>query len=181
MRRMWCSVFDQHNLRHYTRECSQVYQRIVDPVPIIQSWTSTDLDGREYGDKCPYFDSCAITLDAGKCWPTDQKFTFIGEVGRVVNYDASQDPPIVSVTFNDGRTSYDFDRNFVKLERKSMYGKSGRTSSPSLCKNYFVINFCDVMIELWWVLRTPNQFLIQKRKGFNVTEPACSYDTTNDR
>ncbi len=65
-----------------------------------------------------------MTLDAGKCKKEDLRFTFIGRVGRVVKYDTSKDPPIVSVTFNDGRTSYDFDETWIKMEyTKSMYGK----------------------------------------------------------
>jgi len=116
---MWCSVYDKDNMRHFTRECSPIYQRDSSK---IRSWTSADLDGIEYDGKCPYYESCTLTLDAGKCKYEDLRFTFEGYVGRVVNYDTSQNPPIVSVTFNDGRTSYDFEEGMVKLERKSMYG-----------------------------------------------------------
>lgn len=166
--KMWCSVYDRFNLRHYTRECSPVYQRVLPDneqttlgssgttLAFSKTWTSQDLDGTEYDGKCPYFESCATTLDAGKCKGGDRQFTFGGHVGRVVKYDTSQNPPIVHVTFNDGRTSYQFEEPMVRLERKSMY-------------------------EMWWVLRTENEFIVQKRKGFNVTNPACSYDTTNDR
>ena len=166
--RMWCSVYDRYNLRHYTRECSPVYQRVLpdneqaisngegSTLGFDKSWTSQDLDGTEYDGKCPYFESCTTTLDAGKCKGGDRQFTFGGYVGRVVKYDMTQNPPIVHVTFNDGRTSYQFEEPMVRLERKSMY-------------------------EIWWVLRTENEFIVQKRKGFNVTNPGCSYDTTNDK
>jgi hypothetical protein len=35
--------------------------------------------------------------------------------------------------------------------------------------------------ELWWVVRNPSNRVVQKRKGFNVTEPHCTFDTTNNR
>ena len=35
--------------------------------------------------------------------------------------------------------------------------------------------------EIWWTLRTPSELVVQKRKGFNVTEPLCSFDTVNNR
>lgn len=172
---MWCSVYDKENLRHFTRECSAVYQR---SEAIAKSWTSKDLDGIEYDDKCPYFDSCVVTLDAGKCKFDDLRFTFQGFVGRVVDYDTSVTPPIVSVTFNDGRTWYNFEEPMVKLEKKSMYGEVLMNSVIVLL---IAVNNFHLFVELWWVLRTPNQFLVQKRKGFNVTYPACTYDTVNNR
>lgn len=36
-------------------------------------------------------------------------------------------------------------------------------------------------VELWWVLRTPSEFIVQKRKGFAVTNPGCTFDTANNR
>lgn len=32
-----------------------------------------------------------------------------------------------------------------------------------------------------WVKRTRSEFVIEKKKGFNVTSPICTFDTTNDR
>jgi len=174
---MWCSVYDKDNLRHFTRECSQVYQT---SETTVKTWTSIDLDGVEYDDKCPYFDSCTLTLDAGKCKFNDLRFTFIGHVGRVVNYDTSVNPPIVSVTFNDGRTWYNFEDTMVKLETKSMYGKNKCDNSGTF-RHFMFLFIYYICVELWWVLRTPNQYLVQKRKGFNVTFPMCTFDTTNNR
>jgi hypothetical protein len=31
------------------------------------------------------------------------------------------------------------------------------------------------------VVRSPSEFTVQKRKGFNVTEPQCTFDTTHNR
>merc|ERR1711991_897481 len=107
----------------------------------VNSWTSEDLDGTGYGAKCPYFDGCGRTFDDDRrCEGQDYPFSFAGYVGRVVKYDDSQNPAIVHVTFNDGRTSYQFEEPMVRLERKSMY-------------------------EIWWILRTENEFVVQKRKG----------------
>ena len=37
------------------------------------------------------------------------------------------------------------------------------------------------MYEIWWVLRTKSEFVVQKRKGFNITEPGCTFDTVINR
>lgn len=81
----------------------------------------------------------------------------MGRVGRVVGYDPTPITPVVTVTFNDGRTAYDIEEDDLNLEyTKSMY-------------------------EIWWVKRTRSEFIVEKRKGFNVTYPTCTFDTTNDR
>lgn len=153
-----CSGIDVSNQREYIKECSLVYKSS----DIIEnSWTSDELIGNEYSAVCPYNPSCAITVDAGKCKGDlrgdDLKYTFIGYVGRVTKLDNRAAIPQVWVTFNDGRTSYQFDQEMVSLERyKSMY-------------------------EIWWVIRTPSEFIVQKRKGFNITSPLCTFDKTNDR
>lgn len=163
--KLWCGLYDEPNRRHYTRECSPVYQSILNEEtkgsPVVDSWTSTDLVGDHYIGKCPYYDSCALpgenaTTKKTECYEPDFQFTFLGYYGRVVAVDRLQNPAVISVTFNDGRTSYDFKETDLKLEKKSMY-------------------------EIWWVVRTQNQFIVQKRKGFNVTVPRCTYDSTNDR
>jgi hypothetical protein len=152
--RMMCSVRENRDRRHYVRNCSQVYQ--ADP-NVQRSFTSDDLDGEDYSEVCPYFDSCALTTDDGKCRFEDLVYTFQGRVGRVTAVDDSSLIPTVLVTFNDGRTSYLFNKDMVRLETyKSMY-------------------------EMWWVLRTKSEFVVQKRKGFNVTEPGCTFDTVNNR
>jgi hypothetical protein len=123
---MWCSAYDEENRRHYTRACGPVFQtNSFDDDSLskkVRSWTSIDLEGFEYDGKCPYYDSCSLTLDNGLCKFSDYVFSFEGYVGRVVNVDTSQQPNIVSVTFNDGRTSYNFLITMLKLEPKSMYG-----------------------------------------------------------
>jgi hypothetical protein len=85
------------------------------------------------------------------------RFTFTGRVGRVVAYDATPTIPVVTVTFNGGRTSYEIEEDDLYLE----YDKS--------------------MYEIWWVKRTRSEFVVEKKKGFNVTSPICTFDTTNDR
>ena len=36
-------------------------------------------------------------------------------------------------------------------------------------------------VELWWVMRTPSQFTVLKRKGFSVSNPQCTFDSNNNR
>lgn len=155
---MTCAVYDEHDQRSYMRPCAPVtpsYDQNGNVIP--QSYTSIDLDGKVYDGVCPYFDNCALTLNNGQCRGGDLVYSFIGQVGRATAVDNSALIPTVNVTFNDGRTSYQFNQDQVKLElTKSAY-------------------------ELWWVLRTPSQFVVQKRKGFNVTNPICTFDLTNNR
>ena len=153
-----CGLLDPDDSITYTAECP--------PVSYDSStgyYSSSVLDGKEYVSQCAYFDSCATTADFdaqsgnGKCKGEDFIFTFIGRVGRVVLVDADKDPVEYEVTFNDGRTSYRFTEEQLKLEPgKSMY-------------------------EAWWVVRTPSEFVVQKRKGFNISSPQCTYDTTNEQ
>lgn len=151
---MMCSVREVADNRYYVRACSDVYQ--ADP-DVTRSFTSDDLFGVDYSDVCPYFSSCALTTDDGKCRGDDLVYTFQGRVGRVTYVDDAALIPTVLVTFNDGRTSYLFNKDMVQLETlRSMY-------------------------EVWWTLRTPSEFVVQKRKGFNVTEPRCTFDTVNNR
>eukprot|EP00605_Chrysophyceae_sp_TOSAG23-4_P000970 GSChrysophyteH1.ASY1.ANO1.1070.1 assembled CDS len=152
--RMVCSTYERLDMRHYVRACLPVTQ--TDP-NVARSWSSDDLDGKEYDGLCPYYDSCALTLDDGKCKGEDLQFTFMGRVGRVTFVDDISLIPKVRVTFNDGRTSYLFNKDQVQKE----YSLS--------------------MYEVWWVLRTKSEFVVQKRKGFNVTEPKCTFDIVNNR
>jgi len=152
--KMMCSVYERRDLRHYVRGCLPVLQS--DP-NVFRSWTSDDLDGKEYDGLCPYFDSCALTLDDGKCKGEDLVYTFMGRVGKVTFVDDVSLIPKVRVTFNDGRTSYLFNKDQVQKE----YSLS--------------------MYEIWWVLRTKSEFVVQKRKGFNITSPKCTFDTVNNR
>jgi hypothetical protein len=151
---MMCSVRDAKDRRHFVRPCSTVYQESAN---VARCYTSEDLFGEDYSGVCPYFDSCALTTDDGKCRGDDLVYTFQGRVGRVTHVDDTALIPTVLVTFNDGRTSYLFNKDMVELETyRSMY-------------------------EIWWTLRTPSELVVQKRKGFNVTEPLCSFDTVNNR
>jgi hypothetical protein len=65
-------------------------------------------------------------LDAGKCRAGDLTFSFIGRVGIVTALDNSQVIPQAWVSFNNGRTSYQFSQIDLKLETtsKSMYGEA---------------------------------------------------------
>ena len=88
----------------------------------MRSYTSEDLFGDDYSGVCPYFDSCALTTDDGKCRGDDLVYTFQGRVGRVTHVDDTALIPTVLVTFNDGRTSYLFNKDMVQLETyRSMY------------------------------------------------------------
>jgi len=152
--RMMCSAYDVGDRRHFSRNCTVLEKT---DAKRVRSWTSLDMLG-EYDGSCPYYASCGLTLDLGKCQFTDLRFTFIGRTGVVTQLDNAAVIPQVWVTFNDGRTSYQFRQADVKLETrpKSMY-------------------------EIWWVVRSPSEFTVQKRKGFNVTMPQCTFDTTNNR
>jgi hypothetical protein len=154
--RFMCGAYDIGDKVFYTRACQDVYE-------VATGFTSIDLDGVEYAGVCDYFDNCARTTEADpatgtmKCKKEDLLFSFIGRVGRVVARDDTKDPAEVFVTFNDGRTNYMFTEEMLTLESgKSMY-------------------------EVWWVVRTKSEFVVQKRKGFNVSSPQCTFDTVNDR
>ncbi len=119
-------------------------------------WDSQDISGTGYTATCPYFNGCVLAPTGG-CSGLDSPFTFAGQVGYVTAVETSLDSP-VQVTFNGGRTSYSFSSQHLALEyrQRSMY-------------------------ELWWVVRTKSDRRIQKRKGFNVTSPSCTFDLTNNR
>eukprot|EP01034_Spumella_vulgaris_P029738 gene29738-36833_t len=150
---MMCSVYAEPDQRHYTRECLNLTQSVVEPNLV----TSVDMFGG-YPSVCPYYPSCGTTLDSGKCRGSDLRFTFIGRVGIVTSLDNEAEIPTVSVTFNNWRTSYTFYQSDVKLE----------TTSKS-------------MYEIWWVVRSKVARTVMKRKGFNITNPLCTFDTTNNR
>jgi hypothetical protein len=158
---MMCSVLDSSagNHRHYTRDCSETeYQEGV-LFQYSAGYTSVDLLGKGYGGVCPYYSSCALNTDpsTATCESNgDYTFSFIGRDGRVAAIDNLAGT--IQVTFNDGRTAYEFAQDTVKIEsaQRSMY-------------------------EMWWVLRTASGSVVQKRKGFNVTSPACTFDANNNR
>jgi hypothetical protein len=147
-----CSVYDVENRRDYVRRCANVTKEL----PVTRGYRSIDMTWY-YDDICPYYDNCAKTIDAGKCGGTDLRFTFIGQVGVVTSVDNEATIPQVTVTFNNNRTSYQFSQEDVELQKyKSQF-------------------------ELWWVVRSPALNTVQKRKGFNITNPSCTFDSTNNR
>ncbi len=152
--RMMCSVYDVNDRRHYSRNCTKVEK--LDPNR-ERSWASIDLDS-QYDDMCPYYESCGLTRDMGKCRFDDVRFTFIGRVGVITALDNINVIPQAWVSFNYGRTSYQFAQSDIELETRS---KS--------------------MYEIWWVVRSKSWYTVQKRKAFNITSPSCTFDTTNNR
>jgi hypothetical protein len=144
---MMCSALSVDDRRHYTRNCSKIFKS--DPNR-DRSWLSIDLQG-QYDNECEYYDrymllgiimfcllwrlftsysgchsfSCGLTLDLGKCRGNDLRFTFIGRVGLITALDNADVIPKAWVSFNEGRTSYKFSQEDIKLETtpKSMYGK----------------------------------------------------------
>jgi hypothetical protein len=157
--RVMCSMYDPENMAFYTNDCPPVFQGSVfntetnTTVLIPNSFQSGQLIGNNYQGVCPYYANCAVTSSSGRCWNIDNPFTFIGRVGVVTAIDIFHIIPIVSVSFNGGRTSYDFLQTDLKLnEFKPMY-------------------------ELWWVLRTGSEFIVKKRKAFTVAYPLCTFDT----
>lgn len=152
--KVMCAYIDSKTKRAFTKPCSNVTE-----VPSNDggspTYTSDDLNGTDYFQPCPYFSNCGEARTA--CNAGDMRFTFTGRVGRVVGYDPAPTIPVAKVTFNDGRTSYEVEEDDLYLE----YDKS--------------------MYEVWWVKRTRSEFVVEKKKGFNVTSPTCTFDTTNDR
>jgi hypothetical protein len=149
-----CSVYDGVDQRFFTRDCfSVVYAEGSTILESDSGYSSPDLHGQGYSGVCPYYSSCA---EDTACDSVDYEFSFIGRNGKVVAVDDTTKK--VWVTFNDGRSSYEFDQEDVKLEyvQQSMY-------------------------EIWWVLRTQSGPVVQKRKGFNVTSPVCTFDAINNR
>lgn len=157
------SDWDQYDRRNYLREAKPVVKR-------SNSYRGGDLhEDSEYPEgyppgPCPYFNGCAVNKDCEadpincKCKNTDERFSFIGRVGRITSIDNVAIPPTVDLSFNKGRTSYTFEQQHVKLEKSSIS-----------------------QYELWWVKRTPSEYVIHNKKPFNVTYPDCTFDVTNDR
>ena len=149
--RVMCSVAGPPTLLTFTRNCTS----------LVYNSSTTDYSSRDlsasYTQVCPYYPSCGLLQNGTSCSGSDSSFTFSGRVGRVVEYRSTATPPTVLVTFNDGLTSYELLVSDVRLELSlSAY-------------------------ELWWVQRTPSEFIVQKRKGFNVTFPACTFDPLYNR
>lgn len=147
--------------RFYTFRCPEV---ALDNY--TQTYKSSMLRG-SYVRQCPYFDTCARAAFGKSCnvsetdpLDRDETFTFAGRVGKVTYVppdNAADGYDKYRVSFNDGRTDYQFDIDDLELE------------SPAY--NY----------QLWWVQRTRYNRIILKKKGFKVTSPQCTFDTVNDQ
>jgi hypothetical protein len=140
-----CELTNTH--RYYVAPCKPVSQNVT----AGEGFKSDDLSS-EYDAQCPYFDSCGFIDNTGTCEGADEAYDFRGYLGKVVEIPANLADPngIYKVTFNDGRTTYDF-----LLADLEMY-------EPPY--NY----------ELWFVQRTPYDFVIQQKKPFRVTGPKCT-------
>ena len=84
-----------------------------------------------------YFISCTKTLDSGKCRLGDVRYTFIGRVGIITRLDNTQVIPQAWVSFNNGRTSYQFSQEDLTLDvrTRSSYGN-----------DYFIIDWLIITI-----------------------------------
>jgi hypothetical protein len=115
-----------------------------------------------YTDKCPLgpaFQSCAESKHKHGCLGSDSLYSFAGEIGKVLYKSQNSDPQqnLYSVSFNDGRTTYIFPEYMLELQNPSA--------------NY----------ELWFVQRNRFEKILQKRKGFKVQRPNCTFDILNDQ
>lgn len=107
-------------------------------------FSSKDLSG-EYDEICPFggdFKTCGVMN--GKCSGDDSAYSFIGEVGSVVYFSTKGR---VGVTFNNGRTVYEFLEYQLKIIEPH--------------NNY----------ELWFVQKNRFETIVQKKKRFQVTWP----------
>lgn len=113
-------MYDSVIRRTYVDNCADVYY---DATLKDFKYTSDHLQG-DYNGICPYFSSCSLSDDT-KCKFSDLKFTFVGQVGLITDLDNEADIPQAWVTFNNGRTSYQFSQEDLILETRtqSMYGK----------------------------------------------------------
>mmetsp|Transcript_4353 Transcript_4353/g.8775 ORF Transcript_4353/g.8775 Transcript_4353/m.8775 type:complete len:612 (+) Transcript_4353:175-2010(+) len=144
-------------MRYYSTPCAHVNRTGNETTGF--SWTSPDL-ASSYKEKCEYFPTCG-KRDAGQtvCIGADDDFTFAGYIGKVVSIPDNLDDPngIYTVTFNDGRTTYNFLLSDIEMQEP------------------------DYNYELWFVQRTPYDLVIQQRKPFKVISPKCTYDIVNQR
>jgi hypothetical protein len=113
-----------------------------------------------YQNRCPLglaFQSCAMTTHG--CLGGDSFYTFSGETGKVYSIVQSVDPKmnLYNVSFNDGRTMYEFPQYMLELQNP--------------ISNY----------ELWFVQRNRLEKILQKRKGFRVQWPNCTFDLQSDQ
>jgi hypothetical protein len=116
---MMCSVADPKTGRTYTRKCKEV----VNVTKTLYGGEDIDNEGTApagFTDVCPYFDNCVLTKNAvdsnnrGSHLNTEcgrnNPYHFIGLLGRVIAIDTAPFIPVLTVTFNDGRTSYEIEQ-----------------------------------------------------------------------
>ena len=119
-------------------------------------FSSPDLHG-EYNTPCQLGDAFkACGGISSNCVGMDNKFSFRGKIGKVSRLPSKEDGTY-GVTFNDGRTEYSFQGHHLELQ--------------TLEANY----------ELWLVQRNRFEKILQKRKGFRVVWPRCTYDLKNNQ
>lgn len=77
-------------------------------------------------------------------------------------------------------TTEELHTNFLK---KMFVSNTTRVCMVSLKSGEFfvLIALINFVTEIWWVVRSRSGFTVQKRKGFNVTNPPCTFDATNNR
>ena len=97
------------------------------------------------------------------CFGNDSIHTFANAIGKVVTIENDPLNPsklfslLHGITFNDGRTVYEFPRHHLELVNPGS-------------------NF-----ELWFVQRNRFEKILQKKKGFRVSQPQCTFDSINDQ
>jgi len=136
----------------YAKECEEVKENTEG------LYSSNDLHGT-YSLPCPIgeaFKGCGIISDDSDCHGDDFPFSFRNRIGKVVRLPDVADNSY-GVSFNDGRTVYGFPEYHLKIQM-----------TPS---NY----------ELWFVQRNRFEKILQKKKGFRVIWPLCTFDPINDR
>ena len=56
---------------------------------------------------------------------------------------------------------------------------NNQTNRPLLISSSHPLTY--VQITSRWVVRSPTSRVVQKRKGFNITSPQCTFDKKNNR
>ena len=150
--------------RHFAHPCAVLTQAEDDGL-----LSSADLHGL-YRRACPLgrpFRGCGRaerdpTTEGGAgtpCHEGDRRFSFAGEVGRVVSVLADDsDGQEYAVSFNDGRSAYRFARGELDLLKP------------------------EGTYQLWFVQRVRGRKkIVQKKKPFRVIWPRCTFDAVNGR
>lgn len=155
--------------RYFSEACELVTQ--LNKTESVENgfWASSELRGA-YKFQCPYFPECGMPAGNQRCnastpnangiydiYDADFEYSFKGFIGKVTSAPGEGEDGPYMVSFNDGRTSYPFELADLELHR------------------------LDYNYELWWVQRTSYNFIVNKRKGFRVTEPTCTFDFNNNQ